>query len=227
LTDAGAPIRPWAVKAAQIVAFWVRDGEIMAVRSLGSADRDIPGAHRPYGPSADLRPPIEHSLRPRLAVMAPRLAEAVRFAGGWLFDQAMAGWDVAVLTADDADARPLRILGARAADLETVLNRRIRGSCLQAIAVRADLCGDDARVRRMVSEALAGGLADVRLWSERWPDGPDRPDGPDGPVWHRLSVAARAFKAQALAAAAVPAEGSEDTEVFRSAARYPALVPAP
>ena len=226
MTETGCSItdRPYAVEAAEIVAFRVRDGEIMAVRSFGSAGRGIPGAHRPYGPSADLRPPIEHSLRPRLAVMAPRLAEAVRFAGGWLFDQAMAGWDVAVLTADDADARPLQILGARAADLETVLNRRIRGSCLQAIAVRADLCGDDARVRRMVSEALAGGLADVRLWSERWPAGPD---GTAGPVWHRLSVAARAFKAQALAAAAVPAEGSEDTEVFRSAARCPALVPAP
>ena len=56
------------------------------------------------------------------------------------------------------------------------------------------------------------------------------------PVWHRLSFAARAFKAQALAAAAVSGEGSEgaaaavsgegseDTEEFRSAARRRGLV---
>jgi hypothetical protein len=36
------------------------------------------------------------------------------------------------------------ILGARVADLEMVLARRVRGSCLQGIAVRADLYGSDA-----------------------------------------------------------------------------------
>ena len=44
-------------------------------------------------------------------------------------------------------------------------------------------------------------------------------------MWHRLSAAARAFKAQALAAA-VSAGAGLDTEVFRSAARRPSLVPA-
>jgi hypothetical protein len=153
--------------------------------------------------------------------MAPCISEAVRSAGGWLFDQVMAGWDVTVLTADDADARPLQILGVRATDLETVLARRVRGSCLQGIAVRSDLYGADSRVRRMVSEALDGGLAEVRLWGEGRPAGLDEEASP---VWHRLSFAARAFKAQALAAAAVPAEGSEDTEEFRSAAGRRGLV---
>jgi hypothetical protein len=155
--------------------------------------------------------------------MAPGLAEVVRFAGGWLFDQVMAGWDVTVLTTEHADARPLRILGARAADLETALARQARASCLQAIAVRADMYGSDARVRRMVLEALDDGLTEVRMWGDRWPADLD---GTAGPVWHQLSVAARAFKAQAMAAAAVPADPGEDTEVFRGAFRHPSLVPA-
>jgi hypothetical protein len=151
------------------------------------------------------------------------MVEVVRSAGGWLFDQVMAGWDVTVLTPDDADARPAQILGARAGDLEAVLERRVRGSCLQGLVVREDLYDSDARVRRMVREAMDGGLAEVRLWGE---GGPTGSGGPGGLVWHRLSVAARAFKAQALAAAAIPAGPGPDTEVFRSAAQRPSLVPA-
>jgi hypothetical protein len=157
--------------------------------------------------------------------MAPCIAEVVRFAGGWLFDQVMAGWDVTVLTTDPAEPRPLAILGVRTVDLEGVLERRVRGSCLQAIAVHADLYDADTRVRRMVTEALGEGQTDVRFWGERWPD---ELDGAAGPVWHRLSVAARAFKAQALAAAAVPADPAELTEVFRRGEiRRPSPVPVP
>ena len=149
----------------------------------------------------------------------------VRYAGGWLFDQVMAGWDVTVLTRDQADARPLRILGARSADLEGVLARRVRGSCLQAIAVRADLYESDPLVRRMVRQARDGGMTDVRLWGEAWPASLDRTACPV--QHHRLSVAARAFKAQALAAAAIPAGPGQDIEVFRRAdIRHPSLIPA-
>ena len=104
--------------------------------------------------------------------MAPSLVEVVRSAGGWLFDQVMAGWDVTVLTPDGADARPARILGVRAGDLESVLARRVRGSCLQGIAVREDLYDSDARARRMVHEALDGGLAEVRMWGAGGPAAP-------------------------------------------------------
>ena len=148
------------------------------------------------------------------------MVEAVRFAGGWLFDQVMAGWDVTVLTAGEADARPAQILGARVADLEMVLARRVRGSCLQGIAVRADLYGSDARVRRMVDEARES-LAEVRLWGQEWPA---ELDGAADPVRYQLSVAARAFKAQALAAAAIAADPAQNTEEFRSTARRPTLV---
>jgi len=136
----------------------------------------------------------------------------VQSAGGWLFDQVMAGWDVTVITADHSDSRPLEILGARARDLETMLALPVLGPCLQAIAVRADLYESDARVRRMVLAAFDEGQAEVRFW------GDSRPQGPNGradPLSHRLSVAARAFKAHALAAAAVPADPADDIEVFR------------
>jgi hypothetical protein len=152
------------------------------------------------------------------------MAEVVRFAGGWLFDQVMAGWDVTVLTADPSDSRPLRILGARARDLETMLALPLLGPCLQAIAVPADLYGSDARVRRMVLTAFDEGRAEIRFWGD---SRPEDLDGRGDPVWHRLSVAARAFKAQALAAAAAPADSNEDIEVFRRGEiRRPSLVPA-
>jgi hypothetical protein len=136
----------------------------------------------------------------------------VQVAGGWLFDLVMAGWEVTVLTPGRADSRPLRILGARAADLDEVLARPVHGSYLQAIAVSADLCARDGRVRQMVAQALDGGETDVRLW------GGPRPDDLElaaDPVRHTLSTAARAFKAHALAAAALPADPAPAAEVFR------------
>jgi hypothetical protein len=157
--------------------------------------------------------------------MALRSAEVVQFAGGWLFDQVMAGWDVTVLSTDNADPRPLAILGVRIVDLEAVLARQVSGSCLQAIAVHEDLYDADARVRQMVGDALRGGQTDVRLWGEGCSGDFD---AAAAPVWHRLSVAARAFKAQALAAAAVPADPSEVTEVFRRGEiRRPIPLPVP
>jgi hypothetical protein len=142
--------------------------------------------------------------------IAPSVVEAVRFTGGWLFDQVMAGWDVNVLTADHTDTRPLRILGAHAVDLEYALAKAIHGPCLQAIAVSADLYDSDARVRRML-QTFGEGPADVRFWSDRWPEGLG---GGADPVRHRLSVAARAFKAQALTAAALAVDADQVTEVF-------------
>ncbi len=194
----------------------------MAARSFDSADRGVPRVHQLTGPAA--HPPIRHSLRPRLAALAPSMVEVVRSAGGWLFDQVMAGWDVTVLTSDHSDSRPLQILGARVRDLETTLAMPVLGPCLSAIAVRSDLYDCDARVRRMVRTAFDEGLAEVRFWGDQRPEDLD---GTDDPVRHRLSVAARAFKAQALAAAAAPADPNEDIEVFRSGqVRHPSPVPA-
>ncbi|HMD91498.1 MAG TPA: hypothetical protein VKG80_02545 [Trebonia sp.] len=159
-----------------------------------------------------------------MTTLTPSTAEAVRSAGGWLFDQVLAGWDVTVVTADRGDPRPLHILGVRARDLDSVLAMPVLGPCLKAIAVHADLYDADERVRRMVLKAAEEGGADVRFW------GDCRPadfDGGADPVSHRLSLAARAFKAQAMAAASLPAEPAVETEVFRRGdIRRPGLVSA-
>lgn len=162
-----------------------------------------------------ISPVVSHFLRPRLTAVAASEADVVAHAGGWLFDQALAGWDVTVITADHADPRPLRILGARGRDMAILGAQPAVGACLQAIAVRDDLYESDARVRAMVAAAAAAGGAEVRLWSDSRPPG-------DGMVAHELSLAAQAFKARALSALgdqALDAGDPAGLEVFRCADR--------
>ena len=40
-------------------------------------------------------------MRYRLDVVAPTVLDAVMFAGGWVYDRVMAGWDVTVLIGTD------------------------------------------------------------------------------------------------------------------------------
>ncbi len=140
-------------------------------------------------------------MRYRLDVVAPTVLDAVRFAGGWVYDRVMAGWDVTILVGDDEDVRPLEILGAEVRDLESVLASWEDRPHPQTVAVAADLFDRDARVRQGVLEALEQGATEVTLWGEGLPAELD--ESIDS-VQHRLSAAARAFKAQALAAANAP-----------------------
>ena len=78
-------------------------------------------------------------MRYRLDVVAPTVLDAVKFAGGWVYDRVMAGWDVTVLIAADEDVRPLEILGAEVRDLESVLESWEDRPHPQTIAVAADL----------------------------------------------------------------------------------------
>jgi hypothetical protein len=151
------------------------------------------------------------SLRPCLTVIAPTGAEAVGCAGGWLFDQVMEGWAVSVAAADRGDRRPLDILGVRPCQLDAVFAASALGPCPQAIAVPADLYRADDRVRRLILGAAEAGGTEIRLWGDAWPADFD---GGATTVPHRLSLAARAFKAQALAAAGLPRQRG-DTELFR------------
>jgi hypothetical protein len=137
-------------------------------------------------------------MRYRLDVVAPTVLDAVRFAGGWVYDRVMAGWDVTVLVSGDEDARPLEILGAEVRDLDAVLEAWEERPHPQTVAVAADLFAVDARVRGHVLNALDQGATEVTVWGERLPAELD--ESVDS-VQHRLSSAARAFKAQALAAA--------------------------
>ena len=158
----------------------------------------------------------EHFLRPRLTAIAPSAADVVRCAGGWLFDRAIAGWDVTVITTGRPDARPLRMLGARGRDVAILRAHPVTGACLEAVAVRGDLYESDRRVREMVLRAAAG-RAEIRVWGEGWPA-----DFSPGArlVPHHLSLAARAFKAQAVSACGLAARGEpedDEVEVFRRA----------
>jgi len=152
-------------------------------------------------------------MRYRLDVVASSVVDVVRFAGGWLFDRAMAGWDVTVLIADHPDDRPLQILGARPLDLEYALESAGTRPRPQSLAAAADLLGCDSRVRQGVLQALDHGVTEVTLWGETWPA--ELADNV-GLVQHRLSTAAQTFKAQALAAAAAPEIPVAVAEIFRS-----------
>lgn len=151
-------------------------------------------------------------MRYRLDVVAESVADVVRFAGGWMYDRVMAGWDVTVLLTGGADERPLQILGVDTADLESALGLWAERPHPQTVAVAADLFAADERVRRGVLGALEQGLTEVTLWGDTWPA---ELDDSVGPVEHHLSAAARAFKSQALTAAAADAVPVEATEVFR------------
>jgi hypothetical protein len=186
----------------------------MVARSVAATGGGIPRVHQLARPATRVQPAVRPSLRPRLAAIAPTAADAVRGAGGWLFDQALAGWDVTVITAEQADHRSLRILGVRGHTLEAALAYQADGACVSAIALPAAMFESDERVRGMVLAAVESGLPEVRLWG----DGDDMPAGlavRADRVSHRLSAAARAFKAQALAAAAIGKDGLAGTEAFR------------
>jgi hypothetical protein len=152
-------------------------------------------------------------VRYRLDVVAADAADVVRFAGGWLFDRAMAGWDVTVLLADHCNERPLCILGVAILDLEYALAPAGHRPPPQTLAAAADLFDCDPRVRQGVLQALDHGATEVTLWGHTWPT---ELDSHVGLVQHRLSAAARAFKAQALAAAGITPPSVAAVETFRS-----------
>jgi hypothetical protein len=139
---------------------------------------------------ADAAARINHH---QLTVLAADVADVVRSAGGWLYDQARAGWDVTVWTPDECDPRPLTILGVRAVDGGT-----IPGDVPDtgALMVTAGLLRVDADLRTQVLAAVKRGGSDVSIMG----DWPDELGAPIEPVDHQLSVAARAFKASAMSA---------------------------
>src|SRR5579875_2781982 len=135
-------------------------------------------------------------LNYRLDVVAVDVADVVLSAGGWLFDRAMAGWEVSVLLPEPSDALPLRILGVRTLQWQADLD----GSA--GLAVGAEAFAAHAGIRDMVLKALDHSLTEVTLWGDEWPLGVDRATTA---VHHRLSAAARVFKRHALAAAGISA----------------------
>jgi len=138
-------------------------------------------------------------LRYRLDVLAVDATDAARSAGGWLFDRAMAGWQVNVLVADARETRPMQILGATVLDLGAALESVVADPEHAAgLAVSAAALADE-RVHDAVQELLAAGRTEVAMWGGHWPDGFGGADA----VGYRLSAAARVFKTHAMAAAGI------------------------
>ncbi|ORW00315.1 hypothetical protein [Mycobacterium kyorinense] len=131
-------------------------------------------------------------LNYRLDVVACDVVDVVLSAGGWLFDRAMAGWEVSVLLPAPFDARPLQILGVRTLEWQADL---VGGA---GLAVGAEAFAADAGIRDAVLKALDHSLTEVTLWGDEWPRGVDRATTA---VHHRLSAAARVFKRHALGSA--------------------------
>jgi hypothetical protein len=146
----------------------------------------------------------------QLAVITASPAAAVSYAGGWLFVRTMAGWDATVLTEGRADPRPCQILGARARSLDSLRAAPLPARSLLAIVIQADLYDSDPWLSQVAHHALAEDHAELLICG-----GPlDRSGRTGSLARHRLSVAARAFKAQALAAAAAPAGARNGIEDF-------------
>lgn len=157
--------------------------------------------------------PVSHSVRYQLDVVASSVAHAAQSAGGWLFDRAMAGWDVAVLVEElNESPLPLEILGVEVVDFEA-MTRRMDGSrpSTVAIAVATGLCGGAGRIQHDALLAPSSGHTQVTLWGTH----PHEADCSCF-VEYQPSVAARAFKAQALAAAGLPADPISVVEVYRN-----------
>ena len=154
------------VKAVQILAFITGMETTWLTQSRDTTDRGVQGVRGVVGPGHGTAEP---GVRYRLDVVAADVADVVRFAGGWLFDRTMAGWDVTVLLADHADERPLQILGAQILDLEYALATVGHRPPPQTLAAAADLFDCDSRVRQGVLQALDQGATEVTLWGQTWP----------------------------------------------------------
>lgn len=140
----------------------------------------------------------EFTIRHRLEVVAPTVVDAVEFAGGLVCDRAIAGWAATVIVAEESDPTPLQILGAQVVGLDDVLNSTVNEPDPHTVVVAADLIDSDARVRRGVLWTLTRRGIEVMLWGE--PRHASIANRRFALVEHRLTVAARAFKAHALAA---------------------------
>lgn len=147
----------------------------------------------------------EKALQYELRVVAAEVADVVSGIGGWLFDQAMAGWRVSVAAGAGDDERALRILGLKAIGLEG-LWRSAEPDSVTMTAISSDVfeSGDDGL-------ALRDHRGDVVFFGS--PD-PVCLGGTVQPVKYRPSNAALAFKAHAFAAAGMDPKSAAQAEAL-------------
>lgn len=153
----------------------------------------------------------------RIDVHCGEVADVVQYVGGWLFDQLMAGWQVHISVGAGQDVKPLQILGIGTWSdlLAEDLSQDGSVTPYRAIlAVAAAVLDQDEDLRTEVADALRSGTAEVLVWGNRMSEGWER-GKPLSDVEYAMSIAARAFKAHALKAAAVQADSARSIEIFR------------
>ncbi|MGV0746001.1 hypothetical protein [Mycolicibacterium sp. XJ870] len=144
-------------------------------------------------------------------VVAPDVAELVTVAGGWLFDRAMAGWDVTALVNEGSDVRPLRILGVGAAELESVSSADGPAIAPRAISIGGHYYSSDPRMRELIRRIADGGATELTVWGCVCPADLS---ASLLPVNYESTSAARVFKKHALAAVGCLDPAVEPNESF-------------
>jgi hypothetical protein len=152
--------------------------------------------------------------RYQLCVVAHDVGDLVASAGGWMCDRIHAGWDVSVAVAQPRDLRPLQILGVNPLVADQGFESISQGVGTAAIAIAPEIFENNEHIRAEVLETLDHGGTEVTLWGTAIPG---ELHGRVDRRQHRLSGAAQAFKAHALAAAAIPPGTVGATEDLYSA----------
>jgi hypothetical protein len=155
---------------------------------------------------------IERASEYRLEVIASSAADLVQSAGGWLFDHAIAGWDVSVGVDDGDGARALRILGLTPSPVESALQSMDCRPPTREIAVALEACARYPFVREIVDSALRNGAPGLLFWGDV---GAATFDSRFEIVRYWPSAAARAFKIHALDAVGLGQAPSCHAEMFR------------
>jgi hypothetical protein len=156
----------------------------------------------------------------RLDVISVSVADAVRYAGGLMFDRGRAGWRVVVVTEDLTQSTALTILGARTqppGQPELILGKPGR-----MVRTRI-LSGATFSVNRRTARV---GLPRVESGPQQLFWGPHlscETAATVHPVRHELSPAARTFKAHALHAAGLDTHVDPSEEFWSTDALDPAL----
>lgn len=151
-----------------------------------------------------------------LTVIARDAVDVVQAAGGWLCDRVRAGWRVSAVLTGDADARPFEVLGVRAMPVGTDPSALVQAGPA-ALAIAAEVLESDQRLRADVLRVLERGGTEFTVW------GQCRSGvlaGRVSPTRHRMSTAARAFKAHALAVAGSACVATNSMEEFHSCALW-------
>ncbi|WP_235733994.1 hypothetical protein [Mycolicibacterium austroafricanum] len=152
-----------------------------------------------------------------LRVVAADVGGVVAAAGGWLCDRVRAGWDVTVLGPPGHDVRALTILGVCVDAGESAAEEPGLDSAA-AIAIDARVLSGDEQLRDDVLRLVDTARAEITVWGGSALLGAD---GRFSRVRHRLSAAARAFKARALEATGQPTPDLAVEEFVSAALWYP------